>query len=180
MTIVRGLSARAAAGPSTSGGSADGNAHEPMLAAVPYMGWNTYYGVGGVFDEGTILSVARSLLHRGLARAGYRIVWLDFGWASGKRDRGGEIVIDRRQWPHGLRWLTDWLHRHGLLAGIYTDAGKERVSRSGRRFARSLPAGRGPVRRLGVRRGQGRLLRRRPGRARAQAGVREVREGARR
>jgi len=88
------------------------------------MGWNTYYGVGGVFDEGTILSVARSLLDRGLARAGYRIVWLDFGWATGVRDHHGELVIDRRQWPHGLQWLTGWLHRHGLLAGIYTDAGK--------------------------------------------------------
>jgi alpha-galactosidase len=110
--------------PATSGGGAPTGTPEPMLAEVPYMGWNTYYGVGGVFDEGTIISVAKSLLHTGLARAGYRIVWLDFGWASGKRDRSGEIVIDRRQWPHGLRWLTDWLHEHGLLAGIYTDAGK--------------------------------------------------------
>ena len=94
------------------------------MAAVPYMGWNTYYGVGGIFDERTIISVAESLLHRGLARAGYRIVWLDFGWASGERDSRGELVVDPRQWPHGLRWLTGWLHRHGLLAGIYTDAGK--------------------------------------------------------
>ncbi len=117
-------SSASAAGPGTSGGSAPlGASSRPVLAAVPYMGWNTYYGVGGVFDEGTILSVARSLLHRGLARAGYRIVWLDFGWATGQRDPHGEIVIDHRQWPHGLEWLTGWLHRHGLLAGIYTDAG---------------------------------------------------------
>jgi alpha-galactosidase len=95
-----------------------------VLAAVPYMGWNTYYGVGGIFDEQTILSVARALLHRGLARAGYRIVWLDFGWASGARDAGGQLIVDPRQWPHGLRWLTTWLHRHHLLAGIYTDAGR--------------------------------------------------------
>jgi alpha-galactosidase len=92
-------------------------------AAVPYMGWNTYYGVGGTFDQRTILSVARALLDRGLARAGYRIVWLDFGWSSGKRGPGGELVVDPHQWPHGLLWLTDWLHQHGLLAGIYTDAG---------------------------------------------------------
>ena len=51
-------------------------------------------------------------------------MWLDFGWASGKRDRSGELVVDRHQWPHGLPWLTAWLHRHGLLAGIYTDAGR--------------------------------------------------------
>jgi alpha-galactosidase len=92
-------------------------------AAKPYMGWNTYYGVGGVFDEQTILSVADDLVARGLARAGYRIVWLDFGWASGARDCCGELTIDTEQWPHGLRWLTDQLHARGLQAGIYTDAG---------------------------------------------------------
>ncbi|MBV9798043.1 MAG: glycoside hydrolase family 27 protein [Solirubrobacterales bacterium] len=92
-------------------------------AAVPYMGWNTYYGVGGVFDEQTIISVATALLDRGLARAGYRIVWLDFGWAAGQRDTSGELVINPQQWPHGLPWLTAWLHERGLLAGIYTDAG---------------------------------------------------------
>jgi hypothetical protein len=43
------------------------------------MGWNTYYDVGGVFDQRTIVSVAKSLQRRGLAHAGYRIVWLDFG-----------------------------------------------------------------------------------------------------
>ncbi len=103
--------------------AAVGSASTPGLAAVPYMGWNTYYGVGGIFDERTILSVADTLIDRGLARAGYRIVWLDFGWASGKRDSHGNLVIDRSQWPHGLPWLTAWLHRRGLLAGIYTDAG---------------------------------------------------------
>jgi alpha-galactosidase len=87
------------------------------------MGWNTYYGVGGAFDEQTILSVADALIRRGLARAGYRLVWLDFGWASGARDRQGDLVVDPSQWPHGLAWLTGWLHAHGLLAGIYTDAG---------------------------------------------------------
>ena len=116
--------ASSAARPASSGGSAPTGTPSPVLAAVPYMGWNTYYGVGGIFDEQTIISVANSLLHRGLARAGYDIVWLDFGWASGKRNRSGELVVDRQQWPHGLRWLTDWLHQHGLLAGIYTDAGK--------------------------------------------------------
>jgi alpha-galactosidase len=113
-----------AARPFSSGGGAPTGGASPLLAATPYLGWNTYYGVGGIFDEQMIISVAKSLLNRGLARAGYRIVWLDFGWASGKRNRRGELVLDRHQWPHGLRWLTDWLHRRGLLAGIYTDAGE--------------------------------------------------------
>jgi alpha-galactosidase len=101
------------------------------LAATPYMGWNTYYGVGGVFDQRTIISVARALLQRRLAHAGYRIVWLDFGWASGNRDQTGELIADRTQWPNGLRWLTGWLHARGLLAGIYTDAGSSGCSHRG-------------------------------------------------
>ena len=104
-------------------GGASGLRRPSVLAAVPYMGWNTYYGVGGIFDEATIISVAHALIDRGLAQAGYRIVWLDFGWASGQRDIRGELVVDRHRWPHGLSWLTAWLHRRGLLAGIYTDAG---------------------------------------------------------
>jgi alpha-galactosidase len=105
-------------------GAAGARASTPVLAPTPYMGWNTYYGVGGIFDERSILSVARKLIDSGLARAGYRIVWLDFGWASGARTASGQLVIDPVQWPHGLEWLTGWLHAHGLLAGIYTDAGR--------------------------------------------------------
>jgi alpha-galactosidase len=88
------------------------------------MGWNTYYGVGGIYDEATIRSVADALVARGLARAGYRVVWLDHGWATGARDADGDLVIDERQWPHGLDALTSYLHGRGLLAGIYSDAGR--------------------------------------------------------
>lgn len=94
-----------------------------ILAPTPYMGWNTYYGVGGIFNEATIKSVANSLISRGLARAGYRIVWLDFGWATGARDSNGQLVVDPVQWPDGMAGVTAWLHRKGLRAGIYTDAG---------------------------------------------------------
>ena len=36
---------------------------------VPYMGWNTYYGVGGRFNEATVKSVASSLT------GGYHLAW---------------------------------------------------------------------------------------------------------
>ena len=91
--------------------------------AVPYMGWNTFYGVGGVFNEATVKSVAGSLISSGLAQAGYKIVWLDFGWATGARDSNGNLIVDSTQWPDGMSGLTSWLHAQGLLAGIYTDAG---------------------------------------------------------
>ena len=98
---------------------------------VPYMGWNTYYGVGGRFDEATIKSVAGSLISSGLSRAGYKIVWLDFGWATGARDGNGNLIVDSTQWPDGMSGLTSWLHARGLSAGIYTDAGTSGCSGQG-------------------------------------------------
>jgi alpha-galactosidase len=87
------------------------------------MGWTTYYGLGGAYNERTILSVADALVSTGLARAGYRIVWLDFGWSWGQRNPDGSIWVNPWQWPHGLAWLTAYLHARGLQAGLYTDAG---------------------------------------------------------
>ena len=107
------------------------NSTAALLAPTPYMGWNTYYGVGGNFDEATIKSVANTLISSGLARAGYRIVWLDFGWATGARDRTGQPIVDSTQWPDGMSGLTSWLHQQGLQAGIYTDAGSSGCSGQG-------------------------------------------------
>jgi alpha-galactosidase len=95
------------------------------------MGWNTYYGVGGSFNESTVKSVASTLISSGLAQAGYKIVWLDFGWASGARDSSGSLIVDPTQWPDGMAGLASWLHQQGLQAGIYTDAGNSGCYGSG-------------------------------------------------
>ncbi len=94
-----------------------------MLAATPYMGWDTYFALGGNYSEATILSEASELISLGLRQRGYRYVWLDVGWWHGTRVANGQITVSARQWPHGLPWLTRTLHAAGLLAGLYTDAG---------------------------------------------------------
>ena len=95
-----------------------------VLAAQPYMGWDTYFAFGGAYSESTVLREASELISLGLRGAGYRYVWLDVGWWQGARAADGAIVVNRRQWPHGMAWLTATLHAAGLLAGIYTDAGR--------------------------------------------------------
>src|SRR5947209_4163277 len=94
------------------------------LARTPYMGWNTFLGFRVSFDEQTIRSVAYTMASDGLARAGYRYVWLDGGWWRGGRDRSGNIRVNRSRWPHGMRSVANYIHSLGLRAGIYTDAGK--------------------------------------------------------
>ena len=95
------------------------------LARTPYLGWNTYYGLGSDFNEQTIDSVADAIVDRGLKAAGYRYVWIDGGWWSGSRDADGNITVDATQWPHGMKAVADYIHSKGLLAGIYTDAGQQ-------------------------------------------------------
>jgi alpha-galactosidase len=94
-----------------------------VLAATPYMGWDTYFALGGNYSEATILQQASQMISLGLERRGYRYLWLDVGWWHGTRDAAGQITVSSRQWPHGLAWLTRTLHAAGFLVGLYTDAG---------------------------------------------------------
>jgi alpha-galactosidase len=121
---VPGRPATSAAVPATTPAAGTTQACTPDgLACTPYMGWNTYYGLGGSYDEATVENVADSLVSSGLAAAGYKIVWLDAGWWSGSRDANGNITVSSAQWPGGMSAFTSYIHSKGLLAGIYTDAG---------------------------------------------------------
>ena len=113
-------SARASAG---GGSVAHAAALAKLLAATPYMGWDTYFALGGKIDESNVLEQASRMLTLGLRNRGYRYVWLDVGWWRGAREANGQIEVSSKQWPHGLAWLAATLHSAGFLVGLYTDAG---------------------------------------------------------
>ncbi|SCD40520.1 MULTISPECIES: glycoside hydrolase family 27 protein [unclassified Streptomyces] len=97
--------------------------HGSNPAATPYMGWNTYYGLGAP-TETEVREIADFLVGSGLKSSGYDIVWLDGGWqADDPRDGRGRLVAHPDRFPSGIPALVDYLHERGLRAGIYTDAG---------------------------------------------------------
>jgi len=97
--------------------------YDSGLAPTPYMGWNTYYGLGAPTEQ-QVRSVADKLVNSGLRDAGYDIVWLDGGWqADNPRDANGQLVANPTRFPSGIPALVSYLHKRGLKAGIYTDAG---------------------------------------------------------
>src|SRR5258708_26820130 len=99
-------------------------AHYEPTAATPYMGWNTYFGLGGDPTETEVKSVTDYLVSSGLRDAGYKIVWIDGNWAAPTpRNAAGSLVADPARFPSGLSSLTRYIHDRGLRAGIYTDAG---------------------------------------------------------
>ena len=94
-----------------------------VLAATPYMGWDTYFALAGGYPETKILQQADRLKTSGLEAKGYRLIWLDAGWWQGQRDAAGNMVVSPTQWPHGIAWLASTLHANGFKLGVYTDAG---------------------------------------------------------
>ncbi|MEU9340025.1 glycoside hydrolase family 27 protein [Streptomyces sp. NPDC048278] len=97
--------------------------YDSGLAPTPYMGWNTYYGLGAPTEK-EVRAVADRLVSSGLRDAGYDIVWLDGGWqADNPRDARGRLTANPDRFPSGIPALVTYLHDRGLRAGIYTDAG---------------------------------------------------------
>jgi alpha-galactosidase len=97
--------------------------YDSGLSPTPYMGWNTYYGLGAP-TESQVKSVADYLVSSGLRQSGYDVVWLDGGWqADNPRDAQGNLTANPTRFPSGIPSLVDYLHARGLRAGIYTDAG---------------------------------------------------------
>ena len=97
--------------------------YDSGLAPTPYMGWNTYYGLGAPTEQ-AVRSVADKLVSSGLRDSGYDIVWLDGGWqADNPRDAKGRLAAHPDRFPSGIPALVSYLHKRGLKAGIYTDAG---------------------------------------------------------
>ncbi|MER5939460.1 glycoside hydrolase family 27 protein [Streptomyces sp. NPDC001928] len=97
--------------------------YDSGLAPTPYMGWNTYYGLGAPTEK-EVRAVADKLVSSGLRDSGYDIVWLDGGWqADNPRDAQGRLAAHPDRFPSGIPDLVSYLHRRGLKAGIYTDAG---------------------------------------------------------
>lgn len=88
--------------------------YDSGLAATPYMGWNTYYGLGAPTED-QVRKVADHLVDSGLRDSGYDIVWLDGGWqADAPRDAAtGRLVANPTRFPSGIPALVTYLHQRG-------------------------------------------------------------------
>jgi hypothetical protein len=98
-------------------------------ALTPAMGWNSWFVVNGRPgpSESLILSTADALVTNGLAAAGYKYVVIDCIWIAtpgrGSRDANGNLIPSSTYWPHGMKYVSDYVHSKGLLMGGYTDIG---------------------------------------------------------
>ncbi len=79
----------------------------------PEPGWCSWMYHAGRVGEAEVLRAADALKEQ-LFASGYRLVQVDGGWWTKRGDwRPNE------RFPHGLRWLSDEIHRRGLQFGLH-------------------------------------------------------------
>ena len=87
------------------------------------MGWNTWNTFAEKINEELILASADKLVETGLKDAGYEYVIIDDCWALRERDKNGKLVPDPEKFPHGMKYVADYIHKKGLKFGMYSCCG---------------------------------------------------------
>lgn len=94
------------------------------LAQTPPMGWNSWNKFHCDVSEELLMGMADAIVSSGMKDAGYEYVVIDDCWQVG-RDENGEIIVDKVHFPHGIKYLADYIHSKGLKFGIYSCAGSK-------------------------------------------------------
>ncbi|PJJ76756.1 alpha-galactosidase [Thermoflavifilum aggregans] len=93
------------------------------LAPTPPMGWNSWNHFGCNIYENIIKEMADAMVSSGMKDAGYAYINIDDCWMDTVRDAQGRLQADPKRFPHGIKWLADYVHSKGLKLGIYSSAG---------------------------------------------------------
>ena len=104
------------------------------VALTPPMGWNSWNKFGPDINEELVKEIADAMVSSGMKDAGYQFIVIDDGWQTG-RDENGNIVVNSKKFPNGIKPVVDYVHSKGLKFGIYSDAG--------RKTCQGLPGSRG-------------------------------------
>ena len=88
----------------------------------PTMGWSSWNTFALNISDKIIEGQADAMVSLGLKEAGYQYINIDDGFWDG-RAKDGQLIINRKRFPNGMRAVADYIHKLGLKAGIYSDAG---------------------------------------------------------
>ena len=94
-----------------------------MIKLTPPMGWNTWNTFAEKINEELILRSADILAGSRLKKSGYEYIVIDDCWAKRSRDKNGRLVCDEQKFPHGMKYIADYIHKKGLKFGMYSCCG---------------------------------------------------------
>lgn len=94
-----------------------------MIAKTTPMGFDTWNTFGEKINEQMILEITDAMVEKGYRDAGYHYVVIDDCWSLRQRDAEGNLVADPEKFPHGMKYVADYVHSKGLGFGMYSCAG---------------------------------------------------------
>lgn len=94
-----------------------------MILTRPPMGWNSWNTFASDIDEAMIMETADAMVNEGLLDLGYEYLVIDDCWSEKVRDAKGRLVPDHNKFPHGMKYVADYVHSKGLKFGMYSCAG---------------------------------------------------------
>ena len=92
------------------------------LCPTPPMGWNSWNKFGCNVSEQLLMEAADAMVASGMKEAGYEYIVVDDCWQV-DRDADGNIVCDPERFPHGMKYVADYIHSKGLKFGLYSCVG---------------------------------------------------------
>ncbi|MBQ9661505.1 MAG: alpha-galactosidase [Bacteroidales bacterium] len=95
---------------------------EPAMI-LPTMGWSSWNTYRVHISDSLIMRQADAMVASGLQDAGYDHINIDDGYFGGRDASTGQLLIHPTRFPGGMKPVVDHIHRLGLKAGIYSDAG---------------------------------------------------------
>ncbi len=93
-----------------------------QMAQRPTMGWNSWNKFQRNINEKILMDAADAMVASGMKDAGYEYICVDDCWQV-DRDADGNIVCDPVAFPHGMKYVADYIHSKGLKFGIYSCVG---------------------------------------------------------
>ncbi len=94
-----------------------------MVTLTPPLGWNSWNTFGEDINEEVVMGSADILIESGLAACGYEYIVIDDCWALKERGEDGRMIPDPVKFPHGMKYVADYIHSKGLKFGMYSCAG---------------------------------------------------------
>ena len=84
-----------------------------MFVNTPPMGWNTWNTFGHNINEELVLKMVDLFIEKGYKDAGYEYVVIDDCWSEKERDKNDRLVADHEKFPHGMKYIGDYIHSKG-------------------------------------------------------------------
>jgi alpha-galactosidase len=80
------------------------------LCLTPAMGWNSWNVFTKTLDEKMVIEMTDAMVKTGMRDLGYEYINMDDFWHADSRDSMGRPVADPQKFPHGMKYLSDYVH----------------------------------------------------------------------